>query len=380
MKPYTDQTRPELIDNLTKLGHKFHFLQKMNETDLRAFAIANNGEGFRKPEARAELPPVAPVIPATPTPAVGGNATSALLAAIAADLAPSIIAHVTANLAAQFDAAINNKPRLVEFAVTLGDVMVKLDAGLRHARFERLLKLLLANVAVYMHGPAGSGKSHAVEQVAVDLGKLLGIELTPYHKSFSPASQLHELVGIPAINGHPAQKSVIWQAWESPSVLLLDELDATPELFVELNAGLANGYMVFADGIRRPRHQHCYIIAAGNTTMTGATSDYTSRARIDKATIDRFAFLEWNYDESLELAVAGADQSKWVTRVQKLRKAHASLGASAPDLLITPRASINGAKVLRADPSTPFHELESMFVWRGASEDDIAKVTKACRG
>jgi hypothetical protein len=190
---------------------------------------------------------------------------------------------------------------------------------------------------------------------------------------------MHELTGIPAINGHAAGRTPLWEAWEHGGILLLDELDAAPELFVAMNAGLGNGYMIFADGKRYQKHPNCRIVAAGNTIMGGATMQFTSRARQDKATVDRFAFVEWGYDETLELAVAGQDQEAWVRHVQKLRRGLMSLGVSAPDILITPRASILGAKELRAFPDTQWQALENAYVWRGTSDDDRRKVLAAAR-
>ncbi len=112
--------------------------------------------------------------------------------------------------------------------------------------------------------------------------------------------------------------------------------------------------------------------------MNGATSDYSGRQRQDKATVNRFAFVEFDYDEQLELAAAGTDQRDWVLHVQSLRKALVSLGQSAPDILITPRASINGAAMLR-QTGLPWDVVESATIFVGCSEDDRIKVKAAVK-
>jgi cobaltochelatase CobS len=41
------------------------------------------------------------------------------------------------------------------------------------------------------------------------------------------------------------------------------------------------------------------IVATANTFGTGADRVYVGSLQIDGATLDRFAFLEWPYDEGL---------------------------------------------------------------------------------
>jgi cobaltochelatase CobS len=82
-------------------------------------------------------------------------------------------------------------------------------------------------------------------------------------------------------------------------------------------------------------------IAAGNTFGRGASREYVGRQQLDAATLDRFTVFEVDYDEALELAIAGNDD--WTRYVQKVRKAVEREKVRA---IVSPRASISGAKLL----------------------------------
>ena len=48
------------------------------------------------------------------------------------------------------------------------------------------------------------------------------------------------------------------------------------------------------------RHPKFICIGAGNTYGTGPDRVYVGRQELDGASLDRFDFLEWAYDETLE--------------------------------------------------------------------------------
>jgi hypothetical protein len=136
---------------------------------------------------------------------------------------------------------------------------------------------------------------------------------------------------------------------------------------------LANGSGSFPDALV-DRHPDFVFCATANTTGAGASAQYIAAERIDAATVNRFAFIEWNYDTKLEYALAGDHARSWVDRVIALRLAHKQLGHSAPDILISPRSSFNGANRLRRYPHTPFDKLEALYIWQGCSAEDRDKV------
>lgn len=306
--------------------------------------------------------------------------TAMLIERILPYLGSDIRDAIRAELQAEFSEALNNRPRELEITIkTADDTSVVVNMGHVHKTWPLLLTASRLVVRgnrqpVYLHGPAGSGKSTAACQVAEALG------LRYRMIQFGPASQIHEIMGYKDANGN-YHSTPFREAWEHGGVILLDEYDASGEVMVAMNGALANGLCVFPDSPEPvKRHADCIIIAAGNTVAKGPSDEYTARQRLDQATIDRFAFISWEYDEALELQSAGPDQAAWVKHVQKIRKAIQTLGPSAPDVLVTPRASIAGAAMLRENPDTPYTLIEDLFVWQGCDDDGKTKVRHALKG
>jgi hypothetical protein len=286
-------------------------------------------------------------------------------------MVPAIMAQVQPMV----DAALQAKGR--EVKIQINDLR-PIDCGLQHRDFPAIFTLVAGTKRpLYLHGPAGSGKTTLAKSLTSPLSAKLGMPVAFELSAFGEGSQMTELLGIPAIGNREAQQTPLWRAWTRPSVVLLDELDAAPALGIQLNAGLANGSMTFADGVSYEKHEHCYILGAGNTIMSGATDTYSGRARQDKTTIDRFFFWRLDYDEDLELALSGVDQAAWCKHVQRIRAAVARLGVNAPDILVTPRASIMGAEALRSNPAMAWTVLEDALIWRGLQDDEKAKVRAA---
>ena len=210
-----------------------------------------------------------------------------------------------------------------------------------HNRYPVLRKIIAVRGAdgytfpVYLPGPAGSGKTTATQHLARDLQ-------VPWHHNGAIDADWKLLGFVDAAGRYHA--TPFRAAYEQGGVFLFDEIDASnPAALVALNAALENQTCVFPDATIT-RHPDCHIIAAANTAGGGATFDYVARNKLDAATLDRFIFIEWPIDETLEAAAAGNDG--WVKQVRTLRA-----GAEAlPGLrhLITPRASIRGAALLAA--------------------------------
>lgn len=305
--------------------------------------------------------------------------TAMLIERILPYLGADIRDAIRAELQAEFSEALNNRPRELEITIKTAEDFTVVNVGNVHKTWPLLLTASRLVVRgnrqpVYLHGPAGSGKSTAAYQVAEALG------LRYRMIQFGPASQIHEIMGYKDANGN-YHSTPFRETWEHGGVILLDEYDASGEVMVAMNGALANGLCVFPDSPEPvKRHADCIIIAAGNTVAKGPSDEYTARQRLDQATIDRFAFLAWGYDEAMELQAAGTDQAAWVKHVQKIRKAIQTLGPSAPDVLVTPRASIAGAAMLRENPDTPYTLIEDLFVWQGCDDDGKTKVRHALKG
>lgn len=223
----------------------------------------------------------------------------------------------------------------------------------RHPMADTLLAALSCKTAagytpnVWIAGPAGSGKTFAVKQIAQAMALDYG-----FHGAMSMA---HELVGFVDAGG-TYHETVFVRLYRNGGVCLLDECDAgSSEALLALNAALANGEMSLPNGEIIQRHKDFRCVAAANTYGAGATAEYVGRARIDAAFLDRFGVrLQWDYDKKLEQAICG--NADWAKRVQKARAQAAKIGLK---VLITPRASETGAALIAG----------------GMSENDAAQIT-----
>lgn len=245
----------------------------------------------------------------------------------------------------------------------------KVTAKRKHREFATLLQVAMARIPVMLVGPAGSGKTTAGRQVAQAL------DLSFVTESCSPQMSKWDLMGFMGAAGTYVP-GVIREAFENGGVVLLDEIDASnPAVLVAINliASCAVGETVtFPDGNSVPRHADFVLITGGNTYGDGASDEYVGRSQLDAATLDRFATITWNYDEDVERAAAGHDE--WTTYVQSIRKAAAEMGVR---LMVTPRASINGAALLKSgmDRKT----VEKIVLFKGLDEDAQRSLKAAAR-
>ena len=171
--------------------------------------------------------------------------------------------------------------------------------GMTCQEFETALKLVEADIPVFLSGPAGCGKNVMCKQVA----QALGLEFY-----FSNAvTDEYKMTGFIDANGH-YNETQFFTAFTQGGLFMLDEIDASsPEVLILLNAAIANKYFNFPTG-RFDAHENFRLIAAGNTYGTGADSEYTGRYQLDASSLDRFAILDVTYDENIESALAGGDK------------------------------------------------------------------------
>ena len=238
------------------------------------------------------------------------------------------------------------------------DKGIVIDLGLQHNQIPNLLQILSCKLNVYLVGPAGAGKTHAANQCA----KALEV---PFHFTGAVASE-YKLTGFMDAQGRIVSTE-FRKAYENGGLFLFDEIDASyPQAVLAFNAALANDYMDFPDK-RVKRHENFYCIAAANTYGQGADRQYIGRNQLDAASLDRFVFLEWNYDENLERSLAG--NIEWTSFVQKVRK---SIEISKIRHVVSPRASIFGAKLLAIGMKREM--VEKTILWKGIDEATKQKI------
>lgn len=167
--------------------------------------------------------------------------------------------------------------------------------GCTHEKFDEVLQIVGLNIPVYLTGKAGTGKNVICKQVAEALG--LDFYFT------NAVTQEYKLTGFIDANGtyHETQ---FYKAFVNGGLFFLDEMDASvPETLIILNAAIANKYFDFPTG-KVEAHPNFRVIAAGNTIGTGADNNYTGRYCLDRASLDRFAMVNIDYSEKIEMNIS----------------------------------------------------------------------------
>jgi cobaltochelatase CobS len=276
-----------------------------------------------------------------------------------ADAIVAKIAKLSADFATKdVQSALDQVPALVagEFAkLAPRELSIKVGSAPKvlikqhHKSLPTILTAVTAGVNPFLVGPAGSGKTTLAEQVATALKR-------KFYMAARVTSEF-KLVGFIDATGN-CVRTQFREAYEKGGVFLFDEIDASdPDALTAFNAGLANDFCDFPDGMVK-KHKDFVAIAAGNTYGRGADRQYVGRNQLDAATLDRFTVFNVDYDEVLERALAGDD--KWVDWVQRVRRA---VEAEKVRHIVSPRASIYGARLLASGMS--HSEVEEATVWKG---------------
>jgi hypothetical protein len=232
----------------------------------------------------------------------------------------------------------------------------------KHKNFEKLLRIISARVHPMLVGQAGSGKTTGVEQAAEVLS------LPYYAISVGNQTAKHEFFGFFDANGK-YQRTLFREAFENGGVFLIDEFDAgNSNVFTAINSALANGQAAFPDGMVK-RHKDFICVMAGNTYGKGADRVFVGRNQIDAATLNRFKVIEWNYDEDFEMAIS--PNKEWTAKIQGLRAKAEKAGLR---VIISPRASIDGAKLLAAGLTEA--EVLDACIFQSLSADEKAILNK----
>ena len=191
-----------------------------------------------------------------------------------------------------------------------------------------------------------------------------------------------KLLGYMDANGKYHDTALVRCASEG-NVFLMDEMDAgNAGVLTVANMVSANGQFAVPTGMRA-KHQDFVFLAGANTYGTGANRQYVGRNQLDAATLDRFAVINWDYDEGLEASRVGMNikspefdiergglvtPEQWFIRAQAMRKAVDRLQMRH----VIGRAVVDGAKLASAGIGLDW--LDAMFLQRGLDEADFNKL------
>jgi cobaltochelatase CobS len=229
-----------------------------------------------------------------------------------------------------------------------------------HENFELIIKLVNKKRAVYMYGPAGTGKS----QLAEDIAQALELAFYPA----STLTQEYKLSGYKDASGHYHETN-FYRAFVNGGLFFLDEMDScSSDVLVGINGALANGYYDFPNGTEYA-HPNFRVVAAGNTIGRGGNEMYTGRQALDLSTLDRFLGVELNYSPKIDMAVAMNEQELF-DFAQAVRQAAETSGIK---ILMSYR-SISSIADLKEDFDLVL-VLKMAFI-KGVASDDIRMLAR----
>lgn len=252
------------------------------------------------------------------------------------------------------------RPEPVRISTRVGGDVEWTPPHRMHPMFDTVRSFVAAGKSVYLHGPAGTGKTTMAQYVAESLA------LDFYVLGLGPTSTESKVKGFRDATGE-IMTTAFLRPWVYGGLVLLDELDRAHEgVVTTLNTALSIGQIEMPDGTMAKRHKDCVVMAAGNTAMDGADRKYRAARAQDHSVRDRFAFVLIANDDELEVETASAiwptGGADWARFVQAVR-------AKAVDMTftVTPRASYEGAEMLAA--GVPRHVVEDAYVWKGCPDD-----------
>lgn len=340
-------------------------------------------------DAAPYVPPVPPVEPARDEPAAPDTVEPAP-AAISADpitnalgaLIGEVLKGQLVNIEKRLASVESREQTYKGIEIRAPNGATRKVDGLFHPKFADVLLTAQACGIVYLHGPAGTGKTHIGKQLAEVLDRPF------YFDSVTAGTSEGNLSGwlLPVeAGGQFVFVSVGFvKAYEEGGVYLADEFDAIDRnVAVFLNAALANGHMSLPKRHENPvahRHADFVFVAAGNTDLCGANRSYNAREALDLATRDRFAgcMIGIGYDPALEEALAHAygDTATAVEALAFARSLRTTIEAHQMEKVASYRLITTYAKLRSAGMSRKTVLAQALGDW---TRDEIAKLDEAYR-
>ena len=252
----------------------------------------------------------------------------------------------------------------------------------QHDKFQDLLFNAIMRLPTVLTGPSGSFKTTSAREVA----RVLDMPFS--YLALGPTQTESKLAGWQNASGDYIPTE-FYLRYRYGGVICLDEIDAAnPGVLVWANGAIQNRVAAFPRGFLTKlekevgkeeaeqlehsggmvdMHPDCIIIATANTYGKGADLVYQGRNALDGATLKRFKFILWDYDEVLERKIAKDDA--WVDFVQACR---ASVFSQQMHHIVSPVDSIDGARMIAAGKKWRIVAAETVFA--SLRRDEIGKI------
>jgi len=300
-------------------------------------------------------------------------------AAVDTEQLEALIESRIAEIREELAEALKATERPLTVTVKRPEPLPEIKVGLAHKQLQTVLWMISHNdssgfpLAINLWGKPGASKSHTATQLARIL------EVPFYALSVCRLDQKSSVFGFKDVATGTFHTTGFVDAWTDGGLILMDEWDnANGTLQVAMNLALSSDKASFPHGMI-PRHPKCYVVAAMNTAGRGGDQMHPDRQAIDSASIDRFTYLEWEYDGPLELALArrvNPNAGAWVQWVQTVR-AHCETNRAK--LVVSPRASITAESLLTDIPEwVSFEQLADMTLFKGIDKGIRARILAAC--
>ena len=234
------------------------------------------------------------------------------------------------------------------------------DYATQHICFETVYRVIAAGCSPFLVGPAGSGKSTILAQVAN------AMDLNFYPMSVNALTSDYNIIGYNDANGKYIS-TAFRQAYEHGGIFSFEEIDAgNPNVMTVINNAMSQDKYMFPDKIVQ-KHPKFILTASGNSYGTGANIKYGGRNPLDAATLDRFVMVYTDYDTQLEERLCS--NKEWLAWVHSVRKNAEKLDMK---VVVGTRAVLHGDKLLNI--GLPRDAVEKMVVFKGMPLADIDKL------
>lgn len=186
----------------------------------------------------------------------------------------------------------------------------KKSSGRTVEQYATLLKMQTReNQGLGFFGPAGTGKTYTVYQIAEHMGVPCYLQGKVSHPS--------ELSGFVDAMGN-YHTTPLRTAFENGGILLIDEFDSwDSDVVVAINSAIASRKFAFADGKEIAAHEDLMFVFTANTQFGGCVNGY-ERSPMDISTINRAIWFKIDYDFELETELYGRELANFAKNAREV--------------------------------------------------------------